>query len=326
MNIIDLHCDTINRLLEVKEGSCLSKNGFHIDLGKLEQAGYVLQTFALFMDLRQREDVYENCMEQYRLFQEEMERNKDRISHITTYDQYLENRKLGKLSALLSIEEGAACKESVEQLREFYNLGVRMMTLTWNYANRLASPNDFPGCKEGCTVMAANKEEGLTEIGFLFMEEMAKLNMMLDVAHLGDKGIYDVLEHSKGPVIASHSNARSVCRHMRNLKDDMIAGIAKRGGIIGVNFYPYFLENKPKEQCKCTVEVVIKHMKHLQNKGGIDCVALGTDFDGMDGKLEIKNASQMPILVHGMRKHGFTETEVEKICYKNAERFLKENL
>lgn len=326
MNIIDLHCDTISRLQQAGEGSRLSKNEFHIDLEKLEQGGYVLQNFALFMDTNLSKDVYEDCMQQYRRFQKEMECNAERIGLITSYEQYLQNKRQGKISALLSIEEGAACKESVELLRDFYDKGVRMMTLTWNYKNRLASPNDFVRDKEDCTDMTANTVEGLTKTGFLFMEEMARLNMILDVAHLGDKGIYDVLVHSKGKVVASHSNARSICGHVRNLKDDMIAAIGERGGIIGVNFYPYFLENKPKEQCKCTIEGLIRHMKHLQKVGGMDCVSLGTDFDGMEGELEIQDASKMSLLVEGMRGHGFTETQVEKICYKNAERFLRESL
>lgn len=326
MPIIDLHCDTISRLYEANGEEQLNVNSFHVDLQKLKQGGYTLQTFALFVDTAKCTDPYENAIEQFRLFQKEMNNNKDMISHVTTFEQYKANKAKGRLSALLSIEEGAVCKESRKVLKDFYEKGVRMMTLTWNYPNKLASPNDFPGYKKGCSCMQANTKDGLTATGREFVEEMAKLSMILDVSHLGDRGIYDVLQLSKGPVIASHSNGRRICGHVRNLNDDMIAAIAGRGGIIGVNFYPFFLENKPKEQCKCTIEILAKHIRHLQKVGGTECVALGTDFDGMDGELEIADASQMPKLWRGLQACGFGEQELEGICFKNAERFLRETL
>ena len=159
----------------------------------------------------------------------EIEKNKDDIGIVYSYDDIIKNQKNNKMSALLSIEEGGACKGDLALLRNFYRLGVRMMTLTWNYENELSFPN-------GHFYDEKSKERrGLKEKGFEFINEMERLGMIIDVSHLSDDGIYDVYNNTKNPFIASHSNARSICSHQRNLTDDMIKKIGERGGIIGVN-------------------------------------------------------------------------------------------
>ncbi len=327
MKVIDLHCDTISRLEKAGPGYALARNPFHIDLEKLRKGDYLLQTFALFVNRGEHEDAFGWCRRLLSRFQEEMEANQESIGQIRTYSQLQENRARNRMSALLSIEEGEVCEGSIKRLGEFYEAGVRMMTLTWNYPNSLASPNHIPGYEKGCGVMRADTEDGLTDTGIEFVEEMERLSMMIDVSHLGDRGIFDVLAHTKGPILASHSNARSLCGHVRNLTDEMIRKIASRGGIIGVNFYPPFLEEAAPGACvKGTVDRIIDHIEYLRQTGGGDCVSLGTDFDGMEGELEIRDASCMQLLAEGMIRRGYCQTQIEKVFYRNAEAFLKEML
>ncbi len=327
MKIIDLHCDTISRLEESGQEETLAGNSFHVDLNKLEEGGYLLQTFAMFVDKARYPDAYGRCRRLLARFEKEMEQNKDRIGPVKTYGSLLKNEAGGRLSALLSIEEGAVCQADISKPGEFYDRGVRMMTLTWNYKNGLAYPNHLPEYERGCAVMEPDRENGLTETGILFVEEMERLSMIIDLSHLGDKGIQDVLAHTKGPVIASHSNARALCGHVRNLPDDLIRRIADRGGVIGVNFYPAFLCGAcAGREPESKIDGIISHMKHLVRVGGIGCVALGTDFDGMTGNLEIADASMMQRLPEEMERQGFSHTETEKICYQNARRLLREML
>ena len=195
-----------------------------------------------------------------------------------------------------------------------------MMTLTWNYENELAYPNGH------FYDAVSKKRKGLKEKGFEFIHEMEKLGMIIDVSHLSDDGIYDVYNNTKKPFIASHSNARSLCSHGRNLTDDMIRKIADRGGLIGANFYSPFLNDNYKYSDTSKIEDIINHMKYISNVGGIDCVGIGSDFDGIDCPLEFENASNMQLIYHEMKKSGFSENEIEKVFYKNALRLFEELL
>lgn len=354
MDIIDLHCDTISRLegellpAGMKAaGSTLRENTFHIDLQKLRAGGYLLQTFALFIDTMRHPDAFAWYERLLARFYAELAQNADRVGLVTSYAQIEENKRRGRISALLSVEEGAVCGADLSRIAKLYTQGVRMMTLVWNYENVIASPNRLPKIQwettaektgrkrvgstgaEKTTIrqeMAPETEKGLTAFGHEVVAEMNRLSMLIDVSHMGDAGIRDVLSVSSQPIVASHSNARACCGHVRNLPDELIRGIAKKGGLIGINFCPAFVENRPEPQCRSTIEGLLRHIRHLQNVGGMDCVAIGTDFDGMDGDLEIADASQMQRLVCGMEQAGFSQTAIEKLCYKNALRLLREML
>ncbi|MPM36139.1 hypothetical protein SDC9_82734 [bioreactor metagenome] len=151
---------------------------------------------------------------------------------------------------------------------------------------------------------------------------MNELGMIIDVSHLNDGGFYDVSRNSKKPFIASHSNARNVTGASRNLTDDMIKVLGNHGGITGINFCKFFLgESKISK-----VDDIIKHIKHIVNVGGIDVVAMGSDFDGIPDDLEMKDISQMYMLQDALLKSGFNEDEIEKMMYKNALRVIKDVL
>ncbi len=323
MKIIDLHCDTISQLHEIRQNDKninLRQNELHLDIEKMIKSDYMLQVFACYVDLAKNNKPIESCLNYIDLFYEEINKNKEDIGVVYNYLDIQNNIKSNKMSALLSIEEGGVCKGNISLLRNFYKLGVRMMTLTWNYENELSYPNGhyFDEYK--------NQRKGLKEKGFEFINEMEDLGIIIDVSHLSDDGIYDVLDNTRKPFIASHSNARQICSNQRNLKDDMIRRIGNRGGIIGVNFYSCFLNDEYKSCDISKIQHIITHMKYIANIGGIDCVSIGSDFDGIDCPLEIKDCSNMELIYEQMKKEGFKESDIEKIFHKNALRLFKEVL
>ena len=156
---------------------------------------------------------------------------------------------------------------------------------------------------------------------------METLGIIVDVSHGSDAVFYDVLKYANKPFVASHSNARSISNVARNLSDDMIRKLADKGGLTGINFCSNFIQPTPYIEPTYTyIKDIIKHIKHIRNIGGIDCIALGTDFDGISSTLELKDGSYMQLLADEMLKSGFTYEEVEKIFYKNLLGLYKELL
>jgi membrane dipeptidase len=242
-----------------------------------------------------------------------VEKNSTEIALATNYNDLMDNMNKGIISAFLTIEEGGVLKGKIEQLRNFYRLGVRLITLTWNFPNELGFPNK-------------NKEDrnkGLTSFGREVVSEMNTLGMIIDVSHLSDGGFYDVAKYSKKPFVASHSNARAISNHPRNLTDDMIRILAEKGGIMGINFEKYFLGHNELSR----IQDMISHIEHIKKVGGIDCISIGTDFDGIGNQgLEIKNIGEVEKLSIALSKNNFSEEEIDKIFYKNAIRVIKEVL
>ena len=151
--------------------------------------------------------------------------------------------------------------------------------------------------------------------------------MIVDVAHLSDAGIRDVLQYSTRPFAASHSNARACCPHVRNLPDDLLRAMGEKGCLIGLNFCPAFLdEGADRHHLTSRVTDMARHARYIMDLAGEDALALGSDFDGIGGELEIAGAQDMPRLAEGLCKAGLTETQVEKIFWGNAARFFAENL
>lgn len=318
MKIIDLHCDTISKIYEadyeIGKKINLSKNDLQVDIEKLIASNSMAQFFALYIDLEQKykkdEKTVEYCLGMLDCFYRALEENKDKIALARNYDEMNKNINDGKISAFLTIEEGGAIQGELFNLRNFYRLGVRLMTLTWNFPNEIGYPN----IKEEYMNM------GLTNFGIEVVHEMNRLGMIIDVSHLSDKGFYDVAALSKVPFIASHSNARSMKMNSRNLTDDMIKILAQKGGVTGINFAGHFLSNDDIS----SVDYMVRHIKHIKKVGGIEVIALGTDFDGIDGNLEIENIGEIRLLLQALEKSGFTPEEIDKISYKNAARIIKD--
>lgn len=330
MKVVDMHCDTIAELLEKQEkGWDLAGNELHVRLDKMKEGDYFLQNFAMFVYSGGGKDPYQEALRLADCFDEQMRRFPDLIGQVRCYEDIEKNEAAGKISALLTIEEGAVCQGSLEKLREFYDRGVRMMTLTWNFPNEIGWPNLVMPKEKGQKpdITKPETEKGLTDFGFEAVAEMERLGMIVDVSHLSDAGFFDVLAHAKKPFVASHSNARAICPAARNLTDDMIRGLAEKGGVAGLNFCPDFLtlpqEGQPN---RGTIAAVVSHARHMVNVGGEECLGLGSDFDGIPTHAELTGADKMPLLEEALAKAGFPVSLREKIFYKNVLRLYRDTL
>lgn len=330
MKVWDLHCDTLAELRYAEQAGSpkdFARSDLMIDLERLEQADYLLQCFACFVDLDRAEDPLLAVMEEIDIYHRLIARYPDRLMPVRSPEDIAQLPGGGRVGAMLTVEEGGVCLGSPGVLRNLYRLGVRMMTLTWNHPNNLAGPAIPPDYSEDCWPVEPARGGGLTPLGLEFVREMERLKMIVDVSHLSDAGILDMLHYARRPFAASHSNARACCPHLRNLTDEMIAGMGERGCLIGLNYCGAFLNDTPdRRRTPSRVEDMVRHAHHILDKGGEDILALGSDFDGISGELELRGAQDLPRLAEALCRGGFTERQVEKIFYKNALRFFADNL
>ena len=314
MKYVDMHCDTITKLY--MEGDSLRSNAKHNDLNKMKKGECLLQNFAIFTNLKDQDSKFTKASIDY--YYSELNKNADLIKPIYKYDDIDDKY----INAMLTLEEGSVIDDDLNNLKNYYDLGVRMITLTWNYPNGIGYPN-VDATKPSHDVTDFNTKDGLTEFGKEYVRRCNELGIIIDVSHLSDKGFYDVLDISNKPFVASHSNARSVCKAGRNMTDDMIKKLADKGGVMGLNYCSAFIEDGNEEYT--SIEGMVKHVKHIVNVGGIDVLGLGSDFDGIGNDLQIKDASGLPLLYEALRKE-FSETDLEKIFYKNVLRVYKQCL
>lgn len=308
--MIDLHCDTIMQLLDHPDSGDLYRNTWKIDIEKLQKAHSKVQDFALFINLGETNNPYGRYEEMRNLCTTQIHLYGEHIQHVLSYQDVESVYESGKIGALMSIEEGGVLGGDLDKLKQAYQDGVRLITLTWNYPNGLGEPH----CGE--------QHKKLTPKGIEFVEVMQDLGIIVDCSHLNDAGTEQLGDILDVPFVASHSNAREVTAHTRNLPDNLIKLIANKGGVIGLNFAQSFLGTSPVSR----IEDIVKHGLYLINKGGEDVVALGTDFDGIKPNTEIKDASEMYRLYDAFKEAGLSVEQCEKLFWKNADRLLKEIL
>lgn len=315
-NIVDLHCDTLMKLY--LEHTDLQHWDGHINLEKLKAGGSMVQSFAVYIPTHQAmekygvtEDAYSYWTNVADLFDREMAANADVIRPVRCMADVEQNLRDGRLSALLTIEDGVAVDGKIERVQEFYDRGARMITLTWNYENSIGFP---------CADEPERHGLGLKPFGLEVIAKMDELGMVIDVSHLSEGGFWDIVHHGKRPFVASHSCARALMNHRRNLTDEQLKALGDKGGVCGVNFFNNFLR---PDGADSTVDDVVRHMKHIADKAGIDAVALGSDFDGINDKLEFKDFVGMNAIVEGI-SGAFTADETDKICHGNALRVFRE--
>ena len=308
--MIDLHCDTMMQLLDHPDSGDLYRNTWKIDIEKLQKAHSKIQDFALFINMGETNDPYGRYEEMRNLCVSQIHNYGEHIQHVLSYQDVESVYKSGKIGALMSIEEGGVLGGDLNKLKQAYQDGVRLITLTWNYPNGLGEPH----CGE--------QHKKLTSKGVEFVEAMQELGIIVDCSHLNDAGTEQLGDILEVPFIASHSNARELRSHTRNLPDNLIRLIANKGGIIGLNFAQNFLGTSPISR----IEDIVKHGLYLIDKGGEDVVALGTDFDGIPPDTEIADMSQMSRLYDAFKEAGLSVEQCEKLFWKNADRLLKEIL
>lgn len=318
MNLIDMHCDTVCELLsENMPDQDLKKNHLKVDIEKMKRGGSMAQFFACFVPLveflgkSKHEQAYEYVRRMATYLKKQIWIYPDEIAFAGNGSDLERNRKEGKISAFLTLEEGGVIHGELERVQGLYDMGIRLITLTWNYENCIGYPNS-----PDAQVMG----KGLKQFGFSVVEEMNRIGMIIDVSHLSEGGFWDVVSHSKTPPVASHSNARALRNHPRNLSDEQIRALAEKGGIAGLNFYQEFLGKSGS----CLIEEMVSHVRHMYQKGGEEVISIGTDFDGFGGaeKMEIEDIGAMPLLYDALGKAGFTQRQREKIWYGNAKRVI----
>lgn len=189
---------------------------------------------------------------------------------------------------------------------------MRLITLTWNYPNKIGYPN----------INERYSNKGLTDFGKEVITEMNRLGMIIDVSHLSDAGFNDVAMLSNKPFTASHSNSRTVHNYTRNLTDDMIKILSEKGGVMGINYEKTFLGNGDISRDSD----MVKHISHIKNVGGIEVIGLSSDFDGISPDCELGDVSEVEKLFNCLQKHGFSQDEIEKISLLNSLRLIKDIL
>jgi len=317
MKYIDLHCDTI--LKSYMDGIGLRENNVHLDLIRSKQAGLMVQFMAIFTPTHKvaedysvtlgPDEFFRDCLKAYH---RELDANKDLIAPAFSLQDILDNDSAGRMSSVLTIEDGAIVDGRMESLDELHEAGVRLMTLTWNYENCFG----FPQSKDEEAMKL-----GLKPFGIDAVSHMNKLGIIIDVSHLSEGGFDDVAKHSDKPFTASHSCCTALCDVSRNLTDRQLKLLGDKGGVCGINFAPLFLE---KDSMFAKTETVVRHAQHIADKAGIDAVAFGSDFDGIPGELEFVGCEGMPQVIDAMCK-VFHESQVEKICSSNALRLIRES-
>lgn len=312
--IIDLHSDTFLRMYNANEDVDVFKSSKHsIDIDKLKRGNVFAQCFAIFNKKPETGYKTKEMYDKIEYMFSGLNQFSDDIYLYKGYDDLVNNKPDDQICAIPTIEDIGPILGDIEHIYKLHEMGFKIMSLTWNFENTLAYPNS-----NDPDIM----NKGLKDFGAQAVELMNELGIIIDVSHLSDGGFYDVAKISKKPFAATHSNARSITNHTRNLTDDMIKVLSDAGGVTGINFCPPFLLESSNES---RIEDMIRHIKHIRNAGGIECIAIGSDFDGISGELEINDASRFYLLTDALQDNGFTGSEIEKITYKNALRLLKDS-
>jgi len=320
--VVDTHCDTLKCLMPVftrprdsmwadrsKVGMVARSSLGHIDVPRLLEGGVTCQVFAISGERgRTPSHSLRTALEMIGRFYAECKANPDAVVPVTRSGEIAEAKRAGRVAAMLSIEGCDVLEGSVEALQVFHRLGVRMVGLVHSTRNELADG-------------VADRRTGgrLSEMGAQAVGELNRLGMVVDVSHLNDEGFWDVMELTRAPVIASHSNCRAVCDHPRNMTDDMIRALAGNGGVMGMNFAPAFVH-----PTKATLEAVVDHIDHVVELVGSGHVGLGSDFDGIPSTpAGLEDATRIPCITAELLKRGYTEDDVRKILGGNHMKLIK---
>ena len=321
MKYMDMHCDTLLLSFEKESPSGVAElPEAKVDLARMQ--GYVAaQFFAVFLppvyELETRFAISDmDYIDSLRDILLNSLAVSGGVRLASNLRELKENLSLDIPSAILTMEDGRAVRGCLGNIKRFHDLGFRAIALTWNGENCFGFPNsDDP------SVMSA----GLKSFGREAVEYMQELGVLVDVSHLSDGGFWDVADICKKPFIASHSNCRALAPFRRNLTDSMIRALADKGGVIGLNFCPGFIEKDLSAQ-STTAAAIARHARHMADIGGVDCVAIGTDFDGFDGTLDIHDCTEMDLLFSSLGDAGFSDQDIEKIACGNLLRVLEDTI
>ncbi len=330
--MVDTHNDTILHLIKTppffiaSESTPLpprrtlgerSKHG-QIDIPRIRKGGVKCLLFAMYVDPQYTARL-RRLVQMMDAFHSELARYPKQVSLVTSYNEIMKAVQDSKITAMITIEGGEPLEGSVEALRAMYKLGARSLTLTHFPRNELG---DGSGADTG---------SHLTELGKTVVQEMNKLSMIVDISHLNQTGFWDVLELTKDPVLATHSNCKALCSHHRNLTDDQIKALAEKGGVMNLSFCAGFIKDgigfgDPEAVKKVTVQDWLDHLDHAVKLVGTNHVGIGSDLDGGCGFPDLHDVTTFPHLTEGMVARGYSDSDIKKVLGANNLRVFKEVL
>ena len=287
MNFFDAHCDTLVKSYREKES--LFDGNLHVNFKKMSKFDRYIGCFAIWIDDKLTED------ESFEFFN-------------NIIDYYVENRKFKckNTEIVFTLEGSKPIGNDLSRISYFKKKGIRVITLTWNGPCRIG---------DGCKV---ENSKGLSDFGKKAVVEIEKNNIIIDISHASKRLFYDVCEFSSNPIIATHSNSKSVCDHVRNLTDDQFKIILERKGIVGINLYKNFLslDGNPK------LDDIERHIYKFLSLGGENAICFGTDFDGCDPIEIIPGIENIEIIYNYLLKKNYSDYLVEKLFFENARNFF----
>ena len=291
LTICDIHCDTATKIYD---------NNINLELSTLANT----QFFAVFISPEYYKNPQKRCFDVINYMYNQINKNHKKITLCKDLHDIEKATSTNKISALLSIEGGEVIKE-LDDLEMFYNLGIRMITLTWNFDNHIAGAN--------------GSEIGLSTFGKKVIEKMNELGIIADLSHASTKTFFDVLEITNKPIVLSHSNSYTICPHKRNVTDQQFQELIKNNGCLGINFYPDFLTNSKKAY----ISDIISHIEYFLSLGGENNISIGSDFDGVDYTAnDVNSARDIYKIFNILSQKGVSDEIIEKIAYKNIYRVI----
>ena len=310
MLIVDGHCDTIQVALD--RNIDLEEQSLSFNLKQAIEKAPILQMTAAYIS-PSYEKSFQRACDIISHFEKQLKKYPKELIQVKTKEDILRVEQEKKIGCLLTIENGRAIEDKIENVDYFYNKGVKVMSITWNEDNLL-----------GCGALT-KQDNGLTQLGKAYIQRLDEKKMIVDVSHSSQKTFWDTMKIKEGPVVATHSCCYSLCQHPRNLKDEQIKQIAKNDGMIGICYCTNFLS----ETGVAGTKEIAKHIAHIANLVGVNYVGLGSDFDGLDKEeipADLKNIGQIDNLIQELRKIGFHENEIENIMGRNWLRVLEKFL
>ncbi|EFK59909.1 dipeptidase [Sphingobacterium spiritivorum] len=352
--VVDGHNDVIYE--SIFKGKDIAKRltTGHTDLPRLKEGGVDVQVFAVWSDDKNwKKGAFKHANDQIDALEKMISGNSDQIELAKSSKDIDAILNKGKIAAVIGVEGGNMIESKIENLEKLYDRGVRYLTLTWNY--------NLPWVTAAAIEVktSSDKGKGLTAHGKDIIRRMNELGMMVDLSHGGEKTFYDVIATSTKPILVSHSNAYTLMPHYRNLKDEQLEALKKNGGVIGVNFYSGFLDptytervrklyrkhfgdkgnyklsptrqyeklpKKLQQEANAPMSKLLEHINYLVKKVGVDHVAIGSDYDGIESPpRELDDVSKFPLLTKALLEQGYSKEDVGKIMGGNFLRLLREN-
>jgi membrane dipeptidase len=314
--VVDMHADTLQRVLDEGVDLRAGAPGLHLDLPGMRAGGVDAQFFSIWPNPYQYwgESALERALALITSLKAQIQRHSEVLEQALSASDIRRIANKGKIAALMGIEGGHAINEDLDALREFFKLGVRYLTLTHSRSLSWA----------GSSGDAEGPQRGLSDFGREVVREMNRLGMMVDISHVSDRTFWDTLAVTTKPVIASHSAARALAPHPRNLTDEMIRAVAATGGVVCVVFFPVFLAQDSSQVNAVTLDRVVDHIDHIVHLTGIDHVGIGSDFDGIDLTPHgMETVARLPALTIELARRSYRPQEIEKVLGGNVLRVME---